>query len=433
MDIKLIRTVLFFTLAVIVVGCGGRAYQAEPTAPPETTETEAMATPEKTEPSQETATAVTPVKRQTGTVTASRLNLRNQASAKGAVVGVLQKGDRLGILSHKGNWMEITTSDGQKGWVYDRYVQTEKKGTGSSGLPKKTATPPKKVKNTKAETIVQPTPAKTLAPKTAPKKSPALRQQLEMVWGTSRQAYRDGDLALIRKVTSNHSYGTLQNELAAVGKELKPDDVTVLYKMMPDLAKFKFVEIKQDGPTVGMLYLDEGDKSDDPNLPPPVRFHFIKFVKETRGWTLDGTLSMREPKYQKDGSETRFDYTALPAELAIDGKVRPAPKAMAKPTEAMVEGALDISSYDYITRVSINGVPQRETEGASSSGAIKGGLKKGENNIEIVVTKSAKAQSDWEPEVTIRYLNSSGQEQEAFKFTPEKNVVGKHDFTFTVE
>jgi len=393
MNMKLSRLVICMLLTISIIGCGSRGHRSEPIAPPKTTETEAMATPEKTEPSPETATAVVP----TGTVTASRLNLRNQASAKGAVVGVLQKGDRLEIVSSKGNWLEVIQPDGQKGWVYDRYVQTEKKGTGSSGLPKKTATPPKKVKNAKAETTVQPTPAKTLAPKTAPKKSPALRQQLEMVWGTSRQAYRDGDLALIRKVTSNHSYGTLQNELAAVGKELKPEDVIFFYEMMPDLAKLEFIELKQNGPTVGMLYLDEGAKSDDPNLPPPVRFHFIKFVKEARGWTLDGTLSMREPKYQKDGSETRFNYADLPDELAIDGKVRPAPKAVAKPTEAVVEGALDISSYDFKTKVSINGVPQRETEGANSSGAIKGGLKKGENNIEIVVTKSAKAQSDWSP------------------------------------
>lgn len=45
----------------------------------------------------------------------------------------------------------------------------------------------------------------------------------------------------------------------------------------------------------------------------------------------------------------------------------------------------------------------------------------------------AKAQSDWPPEVTIRYLNSSGQEKEGFKFAPEENAVGTHNFTFTVE
>ncbi len=426
MNDQMTRFSFLILFTILLIGCGGRTHQPEPTSPPKSPEAMATNTPEKTA-SAESATF------QDATVTASRLNLRDKGSAKGNVVGVLKKGDPLEILSHRDNWLEVTTLDGKKGWVYGRYVQTGDKMPDTAVKSEKPAITPPKVQTAKADATVQSKPAKTPIPKAAPNKSHALRQQLEMVWGTSRQAYRDGDLALIRKVTSNHSYGTLQNDLTAVGKELKPDDVTVLYKMMPDLAKLKFVEIKQDGPTVGMLYLDEGDKSDDPNLPPPVRFHFIKFVKEARGWTLEGTLSMREPKYQKDGSETRFDYADLPGELAIDGKVHPAPKAVAKPTEAMVKGALDISSYDYITRVSINGVPQRETEGANSSGAIKGGLKKGANKIEIVVSKSAKAQSEWEPEVTIRYLNSSGQEQEAFNFAPEENIEGTHEFTFTVE
>ena len=83
--------------------------------------------------------------------------------------------------------------------------------------------------------------------------------------------------------------------------------------------------------------------------------------------------------------------------------------------------------------MTINGTLQEETEGTNSSGHIAGGLKKGENTIEIVVTQSAKAQSDWPPEVTIRYLDSSGKEQEAFKFAPEENVEGTHEFTFMVE
>lgn len=426
MDIKLIRFVLFAFLAVIFIGCGGRSHQSELTVSPKSPEAMAAKTPE-------TVGEMPTEKFEPATVTASRLNLRSIASTKGKVLGVLQKGDSLKVLSQKGNWMEVITPNSQTGWVFGRYVQTEKMGTAASSLPKKPANPPKIVKKAKAEPTAQPKPANSPPPKTAPKKSPALRQQLEAVWEASRQAYRDGDLALIRKVTSNHSYGTLQNDLAAVGKELKPDDVTVLYKMMPNPAKLKFVELKQDGPTAGLLYLDEGDKSDDPNLPSPVRFHFIKFVKETRGWTLEGTLTMGEPKYQKDGSETRFDYADLPPELVIDGKVRPAPKAVEKPKGPVVQGMIDISSYDYKTEVSINGVQQEGMEGATSSGPIAGGLKKGENNIEIVVAKSAKAQSGWEPEVTIRYLDSSGQEQEGFKFTPEENVEGTHDFTFTVE
>ena len=100
---------------------------------------------------------------------------------------------------------------------------------------------------------------------------------------------------------------------------------------MPDLTELKFIELKQNGPTAGLLYLDEGEKSEDPNLPPPIRFVFIKFVKEARGWTVDGMQSTGMSKYQKDGSEAQFDYANFTEELALDGKVRPAPKTVEKP------------------------------------------------------------------------------------------------------
>ena len=421
MDIKIIRTVLFVTLVVMVIGCGGRGHQAVPVSLPRMPETVEEVPTEKFE---------------SATVTASRLNLRSIASTKGKVLGVLQKGDRLEIVSYNDNWLEVVKPDGQKGWVYDRYVQTDneigkkppKKST-QQVKPKKY--PPKSHATKKAIATPGSKTAKKPPAKRTQKPSDAVRKKLESVWKTHRQAHRNADLALIKKTTSNHTHVTLQNELAAVGKELKSEDVTALYEMMPDLAKLKFVELKQNGPTAGLLYLDEGEKSDDSNLPSPLRFVFVKFVKEARGWTVDGMQSAGKPKYQKDGSETRFDYAELPVELAVDGKVRAAPKVLEKPKEAVVEGMIDISSYDYKTEVSINGIQQKGMEGAASSGPIAGGLNKGQNKIEIMVTKSAKAQSDWPPEVTVRYLNASGEEQEGFKFTPEENVVGRHEFTFT--
>ena len=426
MNDQMTRLGFLTLLAILLIGCGGRAHQPEATSPPTSPEAMAAKAPEK-------ATSAEPVSFQETTVTASRLNLRDKGSAKGQVVGVLKKDDQLEILSHSGDWLEVTTSDGKKGWVYGHYVQTSDKIPTKAFKSEKPATAPPKAQSTKTKSMTLSKTAEIPQPQAGQNKDSALRKQLETIWETRRLAHKNGDLNIIRNTTSNHTQGTLQNQLAAVGKELRPEDAAVFFDMMPDLTELKFIELKQNGPTAGLLYLDEGEKSEDPNLPPPIRFVFIKFVKEARGWTVDGMQSTGMSKYQKDGSEAQFDYANFTEELALDGKVRPAPKTVEKPKEPVVKGVLDISSYDYLTKVTINGTLQEETEGTNSSGHIAGGLKKGENTIEIVVTQSAKAQSDWPPEVAIRYLDRSGKEQEAFKFAPEENVEGTHEFTFMVE
>jgi len=278
LDTKLIRTVLIVTVAIVMFGCGG--------------------------PTQHVKLSPLEIKLNTALVTAIQLNLRDSPSAKGEVLQVLQQGDFLEILSREGNWLEVAAPDGQNGWVHGRYVKTGQLAPDTSDQTEIIASPPQNSKPPTAAAaehskVAKASPAKVAkapSPKPVFDRGPVLRPQLETVWETRRQAHRDGDLALIQKFSSDHSYGTQQNQLAAVGRELKPENVMALYELMPDLATFKFVELKQNGPTVGLLYLDEGEKSKDPNLPPPVHFLLVKFVKDARGWTVDGILSKGEPK-----------------------------------------------------------------------------------------------------------------------------------------
>ena len=421
---------------VLLFGCAGGGHKAE-TAP--AVKLPEAATPSDLEKSGSTEkTSVAQIEIQTATVTASRLNLRSQGSPKGDIVDVLKSGDRLEVVSRSGKWLEVTSSSGKTGWVYGSYVQimdeAENKSLGASApalTPQKPQPDGKIVEEslTSTDTKMDGKPAG----KASQKPSAKLQEQLEAVWNDHRQAHAARDMTLLKKTTSDHSYGTMINTLASAGKELKPDDLTFLYALMPDLTTLKFVEMKENGPTVGLLYLDEGEQSADPNLAQPVRFVFIKFVKEARGWTVDGMQTTGMPKYQADGSETIFDPTSLPEELAIDGKVLPGPKPMEKVKVPEVAGVIDISSYDYKTEVSINGIPQKATQGGGSSAAIEGGLKRGVNQLVIESSRFENAESDWPPEVTIRYLLASGEEKEAFKFEPEENFEGKHSFTFTVE
>jgi len=55
-------------------------------------------------------------------VTAHRLNLRQGPSTKATILEVLKKGDSLKIQTEKGAWLNVITSEGTVGWVYNRYV-----------------------------------------------------------------------------------------------------------------------------------------------------------------------------------------------------------------------------------------------------------------------------------------------------------------------
>ncbi len=421
MRTKPIRFALFVFLTLMLIDSASRDGIAEATTLKETPKAVTEAPPNTA-----------------ATVTASRLNLRKEASVSSRILGVLEKGDLLEVTSVSGDWLKVITLSKKVGWVYRLYVDTdlkaEKKPPASSNESVKTLQQPAK------DNIIE----KKLVPdKSKPSKKPAekltqkppqnLRKQLESVWSVYCEAHRKGDRALYKKSCSAHSCVTLINTLAEVREEIQPEDLIFFYERMPDLATLKFIELKENGPTAGLLYVDETPKRYDPDLPPPKRFLFIKFVQETWGWTVDGTQSTSLPRYQMDGSKTQFDYTSLPEKLTINGKVRPAPKAVQKLKVRVVKGMLDIASSGHKAKVSINGFGQGQTENAEYSAAIAGGLKKGVNKIEIVIAKSEKTGSDLPPKITVRYLSESGMQREAFKYEPVDNFEGRYLFTFMIE
>lgn len=72
---------------------------------------------------------------QTGTVTASSLNIRASASTESDVVGVLREGDKVTIKDTSGSWYRIT-SNGKSGYVYKKYINVSSgssSGSSSSG------------------------------------------------------------------------------------------------------------------------------------------------------------------------------------------------------------------------------------------------------------------------------------------------------------
>lgn len=428
-------------LAMFVVGCAAKERGPSPKSTdssPEIVEKHVEQKSEEVEPkAQEPVVSRPKVK-----VTAHRLNLREKGSAKSLILSVLIKGEELEIMSREGSWLEIKTETGDHGWVYGRYVMEIEAVTAIPLAPpeKRAETEkiskleidkeasPIEIEDLKSDDVARKTEQPTQIKKT-PASSTSLRADLENLWTAYLKANHSGDLKRFKETSSANNYATLVNMLASAGNELTPDVITSMAELLPDPSKLEFVEMIENGPTAGLVYVEDGGDSDNPNIPSPIKFNFIKFVQEPSGWKVDGMLTIGKPKYQRDGSETRFEHSDILEELAIDGKVLDAPQPMAK---AEVKGVIDVSSYGYKTEVTINGVKQSGAKDSNSSGYIEGGLKKGENHIEIVISSMEGTGSDWEPSVKIRYLDAAGEGKEAFLFEPEKEFEGRHSFTFRI-
>ncbi|WP_024831455.1 C40 family peptidase [Ruminiclostridium josui] len=63
---------------------------------------------------------------QTGTVSASVLNLRSEPGTTSKVLGSMTRGDKLSILESSGDWLKVKTSDGKTGWAFSQYVVLSK-------------------------------------------------------------------------------------------------------------------------------------------------------------------------------------------------------------------------------------------------------------------------------------------------------------------
>ena len=54
--------------------------------------------------------------------TASGLNMRAEPSVDSALVVSLQRGSRVAVLQANGRWLQVTTDDGQTGWLSSNFV-----------------------------------------------------------------------------------------------------------------------------------------------------------------------------------------------------------------------------------------------------------------------------------------------------------------------
>ena len=255
-----------------------------------------------------------------------------------------------------------------------------------------------------------------------------LRNTLEKKWEAYLEASKSGKESALAETMSSFRLGMMKNNLASAKRSLTPDIIKSISKHMPDISTADFVTLIENGPTVGLVYIKDSKEKDATNKQ-RVTFIFIKFVKEDSGWKVDAGMNIGSPKFQDNGKKSEFDPSELPPTYAIDGEVRSVPKPITAPDVAAL---LDVFSYGYQTEVIVNGVKQGTPVEASRSGLLKGGLRKGENSVTIVVRQTEKDTSS-HPRVNIRRVLADRKTEEVFKFEPKENIEGKHTHTFTID
>jgi hypothetical protein len=256
---------------------------------------------------------------------------------------------------------------------------------------------------------------------------PAERAVLESAYGEFIAALDKQDHDAFRESVSSRMYADVHNSYASMGKKIGPDHFKSMTEFLPKLEKFEFLELRQIGPTAGLLYSQvlAGD-GDDKDF---MEFVFLKFVNEGNGWRFHGADSHAEEKVASDGTLASYDFTKLDERMAINGKLAPAP-ALREPVE--VAGYCQVLTYGYETEVTINGGQSEKFSGGSIFQIIPQGLLRGENTVEVRF-KPIEENPMIGPKVAIRVRGDEGQVRELIEIAPEaEEIENVHRHKFTV-
>lgn len=271
-----------------------------------------------------------------------------------------------------------------------------------------------------------------------------LREALQDSYGHFLVALESEDEERIKSTMSSNAYVKNKNYCANL-KAFFPSEMKKTAKFMPKLSKLVFVKVARKGPTAALIY--SKDTRDQYQPGPRIKFILIKFINSGGGWKYDGMYSETTSKYNTDGSAKQLSLSSLAPDYAIDGKIHPVLPLL---PEAEVVGFLHIVSLGYKVQVVINDRIQAVVNNTTLGIYVKGGLKFGENSLEIkcenIVSKtknlnlgetiSAEAKANFEEifeklNLTIK-AKREGKNKEVFKYKPGLKTEGTHTYTFEV-
>lgn len=251
------------------------------------------------------------------------------------------------------------------------------------------------------------------------------KQDLENLYCQFLNALETGNDEVIKGVMSSSFYASTKNDYADA-KEPFALSMKKIGETYPPPSDLDFIKVFKKGPTAGLLYSKDADSSKVFGRP-MLTFLFVKFVRENNVWKAEAVEPIDVEKYNSDGSLTAFEESFLSKESVIDGHVREAPPLIA---EAEISGILEVFANGVQTDVFVNGLHQGAMDEISTLRYVHGGLKFGENRVEIVCKEL--------PEYITKSIDISikakGKDDflEVFQYEANEKIQKKYVSTFTV-
>ena len=251
----------------------------------------------------------------------------------------------------------------------------------------------------------------------------AVRPELERTYSAWRAALAARDVSGWQKATASHRQVATRN-LIVSQKQPFPDALFNLPMRPAEIATLRFLQIKVLGNTANFGKVDLGlvDPSEVPD-----NILILKFVREAAGWKFDtsrllnlaGSPEMRA-SLQNGGTPAVLDDPAF----APDGVVPPTAKPCPAPDRI---GVLQVASFGYITRATVNGFDAGTVQDNAEEHIIIGGLRNGENPLVLEVQEQAIPEGE-DRHLEVSALVLTGNEKkptiQVFSWKPEgKNLA----------
>lgn len=248
--------------------------------------------------------------------------------------------------------------------------------------------------------------------------------ELIQVFNSFKKAATTGKESEIAKYLSLRFINSSKNNYASIGEKLSPDAIKDFADNY-DISKGKVIKTIENGPTIGLILDIPTTEMDGKNR--LVEYLILKFVKEDSTWKYDLGISTSKHKLDDKGKPTVFVDSLIPKEIAIDGIVLKAPALLPL---AEIRANYSISAEGYKVKLTVNGNEPVFADEGSASGILIGGIKNGNNEIELTITKF-EARYDMYPRVTIIYAGKNNQEITAYELDHDAKVTGTIKASFT--
>jgi len=242
------------------------------------------------------------------------------------------------------------------------------------------------------------------------------------------EAANSGDEMWLKASMTSYAYHKLKDNYAKAGIDLTSDEITNMVSSVPDITVAKFDQIFSEGATAGIVYQQEGEKEADGVE--RVKFMFFKLVKESAEWLYSGGAIFYSPKYQDDGTESKFNLSDLEllgkSDLLVDGVVH---KRTTQSAGAGLSLFVTIQSFGYDTKVFIDGELQASASGSQSAKRVV--LSVGNHTLKIKLSRTDQQVVDV-PTVSLEAVNDDGSYSEVFVSEFSADAIGEYEFPVSV-